>query len=357
MLGALSGASTMNATGANVLFHYDFSICRQVIGTICCQPVAPARRGKQPYGLQLVATTFLLCYRLEIMLPEQSDLHQETEEKRTGSRKPRSAWVPNGPGIKTLRQQCNLTQEELAAKVGVSERTLGSWERGDNNISPENLKALAGALSDASLQVGLGGAVKAKDLLAATAIEQPPSLLSGAGPSPLRHDGPTQTSRIDRAILLLDGDLGAFETLRGAFEQEMLLKFGIPLQVVNIKRGSIIVELEGPEGFFDELKERIDSGEIQQIHGFPVRGIQLRERTAAETQSQGSTPKESTSARRHGPLAAALSVVGRATAQTLSSIGRGILSSIRKEMELAEKERERVEEKKKVDSGSGNSLR
>jgi transcriptional regulator with XRE-family HTH domain len=39
--------------------------------------------------------------------------------------------VIDGEQIRTARQTAGLTQEELARHVGVSQRTVGNWERGD----------------------------------------------------------------------------------------------------------------------------------------------------------------------------------------------------------------------------------
>ena len=36
-----------------------------------------------------------------------------------------------GDLLKALRQQKRLTQQELAARIGVHRNTIGSWERGD----------------------------------------------------------------------------------------------------------------------------------------------------------------------------------------------------------------------------------
>lgn len=45
-------------------------------------------------------------------------------------------------GLRSLRNKLELTQDELAAKLGVSRNTVSRWERGSFNPSSENLAAL-----------------------------------------------------------------------------------------------------------------------------------------------------------------------------------------------------------------------
>lgn len=45
--------------------------------------------------------------------------------------------------LKTLRKENNLTQEELAKKIGVNLRTLQKWENGESSIRTKNAKKLA----------------------------------------------------------------------------------------------------------------------------------------------------------------------------------------------------------------------
>ena len=48
--------------------------------------------------------------------------------------------------LRTIRKNQDLTQGELAAKVGVSERKLAGWERGETNITLEDAVSCATAL-------------------------------------------------------------------------------------------------------------------------------------------------------------------------------------------------------------------
>lgn len=45
--------------------------------------------------------------------------------------------------LKTLRKENNLTQEELAKKIGVNLRTLQKWENGESSIRTKNAEKLA----------------------------------------------------------------------------------------------------------------------------------------------------------------------------------------------------------------------
>lgn len=48
--------------------------------------------------------------------------------------------------LRDIRKVQNLTQGELAMKVGVSERKLAGWERGETNITLEDAVSCANAL-------------------------------------------------------------------------------------------------------------------------------------------------------------------------------------------------------------------
>lgn len=54
--------------------------------------------------------------------------------------------VPLGERVKELREQRRLTQEGLAARIGVSRKTVSNWETGETTISTAHLPALAAAL-------------------------------------------------------------------------------------------------------------------------------------------------------------------------------------------------------------------
>lgn len=44
--------------------------------------------------------------------------------------------------LKKLRKRAGLNRTELAAKIGVRERTICRWEEGDNIPHPERMKKL-----------------------------------------------------------------------------------------------------------------------------------------------------------------------------------------------------------------------
>lgn len=54
--------------------------------------------------------------------------------------------ILRGYTIKRLRTGRNLTQKELAERVGITERTLAEWERDGSYPSSRHLPALAKAL-------------------------------------------------------------------------------------------------------------------------------------------------------------------------------------------------------------------
>lgn len=48
-----------------------------------------------------------------------------------------------GATIRALRERYLLTQDELGALIGVSENTIGNWERGVHAPKPRQLRALS----------------------------------------------------------------------------------------------------------------------------------------------------------------------------------------------------------------------
>jgi putative transcriptional regulator len=47
-----------------------------------------------------------------------------------GEKKPSRVFEFNGPDIKSIREKYDLSQDEFAALLGVSVRTLQNWEQG-----------------------------------------------------------------------------------------------------------------------------------------------------------------------------------------------------------------------------------
>ena len=72
-----------------------------------------------------------------------------------------------GTNIKTLRDERNLTQEQLAEMVGVTFQAVSSWERDEYRPDTDNLISLADALdvSVASILEDKPGTFKMKDAI------------------------------------------------------------------------------------------------------------------------------------------------------------------------------------------------
>ena len=65
----------------------------------------------------------------------------------TASPSRRAAWRRQfGDRIRTLRQPLGLSQEALAERAGLHRTYVGSIERGERNVSLENIHLLAEAL-------------------------------------------------------------------------------------------------------------------------------------------------------------------------------------------------------------------
>jgi transcriptional regulator with XRE-family HTH domain len=59
-----------------------------------------------------------------------------------------------GDSIRTVRKAAGLTQQRLAARVGVCRQTLARWERNEARPDPEMLRRLAAALRVEGLTFG-----------------------------------------------------------------------------------------------------------------------------------------------------------------------------------------------------------
>ena len=49
--------------------------------------------------------------------------------------------------LRSLRKQCGLSQEQLAALVGVSQASISEWESGSSNPSVKSILKLSDVLS------------------------------------------------------------------------------------------------------------------------------------------------------------------------------------------------------------------
>lgn len=48
--------------------------------------------------------------------------------------------------IRVVRKKCGITQAQLAEKIGVNQKAVSQWERGDTNPSADKLPAIAATL-------------------------------------------------------------------------------------------------------------------------------------------------------------------------------------------------------------------
>ena len=63
-----------------------------------------------------------------------------------------------GERVREIRHELGLTQGQVAERVGVKERTLGSWETGDREPSLEMVRRIVIALNcDANYLLGVVG--------------------------------------------------------------------------------------------------------------------------------------------------------------------------------------------------------
>ena len=69
--------------------------------------------------------------------------------------------------LRALRKLANLTQKELAEKIGVSKQHVSSWERGQFNPSPSSVRMLCRALSckHEELEFNLPNAIDAETVI------------------------------------------------------------------------------------------------------------------------------------------------------------------------------------------------
>ena len=67
--------------------------------------------------------------------------------KNPTNRKKTEAREAFGKRVRAIRRRLDLTQEQLAERTGLHHTYIGSVERGERNISLENILALVKALN------------------------------------------------------------------------------------------------------------------------------------------------------------------------------------------------------------------
>jgi DNA-binding transcriptional regulator YiaG len=93
--------------------------------------------------------------RLQVALTEEHardlahallDMIGDLEDEGEGEEEDDLAPEEMGAEIRARREALGITAQELAARVGVSERSVYSWERGDCAVSPKHVDRLEAAL-------------------------------------------------------------------------------------------------------------------------------------------------------------------------------------------------------------------
>ena len=87
-------------------------------------------------SVRTIVATVYVVYLLIKALRKYLSSRPEREEKRENAKH-------IGQVIKNHRVQCNMTQEFLADRLGVSRQAVSKWEKGQSDPSTTNLIALA----------------------------------------------------------------------------------------------------------------------------------------------------------------------------------------------------------------------
>ncbi|NEQ07667.1 MAG: pentapeptide repeat-containing protein [Moorea sp. SIO4E2] len=86
-------------------------------------------------------------------------------------------------------------------------------------------------------------------------------------------------SKISKAVIILEGDIDSVQNLKHI--QSILRDYsGDSINIIDIKPGSIRLIVEGFPEDIEQLRSLIESGEVNELNGFPVQDIEiLRERS------------------------------------------------------------------------------
>lgn len=89
----------------------------------------------------------------------RTSVRQEVEIRQAETSLPLSSDVPGiGGRIRHLRERLGLTQEKLAARLGVAFPTVNRWENGHTQPSPLALKQIEALLAEAGRPGGIAAA-------------------------------------------------------------------------------------------------------------------------------------------------------------------------------------------------------
>ena len=87
-------------------------------------------------SVRTIVATVYVVYLLIKALRKYLSSRPEREERQENAKH-------IGPVIKNHRVRCNMTQEFLADRLGVSRQAVSKWEKGQSDPSTTNLIALA----------------------------------------------------------------------------------------------------------------------------------------------------------------------------------------------------------------------
>ena len=147
--------------------------------------------------------------------------------------------------LRELRTLANLTQKELADKVGVSKQHVSSWERGQYTPSPSSFRKICRALK-----------CKRADLEISAPDPKPSSFLTCENDMPLEVVVSTQQKRIIELQQMLDIPFEPFEVI--ATQQARIDELE-----QQVETGSSL--LTNMVTMMQESEERIDSQQAR-IH-------------------------------------------------------------------------------------------
>ena len=97
-------------------------------------------------------------------------------------------------------------------------------------------------------------------------------------------------SKTIKASIVLEGDIDSVQNLE--FIQSILRAYsGDSINIIDIKPGSIRLIIEGSPEDIERLRSRIESGELNELSGFPVQDIEILSERSEDDQNNELDPK------------------------------------------------------------------